>query len=121
YLNSSNSLIKCQRKCYQVGVLVWIKAMVSQVERHSIPYVHSFQAQICFSVKFPQTEAFILKSLYISASLWGSLIEIIPQFHARHPLFSLLSMYAPLTLAKTMMAERSWMLSVAQSHRKHRE
>src|SRR4029434_8275613 len=48
YLNSSNSLIKCQRKCYQVGVLVWIKAMVSQVERHSIPYVHSFQAQMFF-------------------------------------------------------------------------
>src|SRR4029434_8052420 len=72
YLNSSNSLIKCQRKCYQVGVLVWIKAMVSQVERHSIPYVHSFQAHICFSVKFPKTEAFIK---FISASLWGSLMS----------------------------------------------
>src|SRR4029434_673451 len=71
-----------------------------------------FPGSNVFSVKFPQTEAFILKSLKISASLWGSLIEIIPQFHARHPLFSLLSMYVPLTEANTMMAYRSCILSV---------
>ena len=52
HLNFSVSLIKCKRKCYQVGVLVWI---------HQPDRKHHFPTLKTCSVKFPQTEASVWK------------------------------------------------------------